>query len=259
MATTIRRIRRLIGLFWITLTALVEYAAMIAWRRDDTERAQRQSHWLHHYCRRTANLIRLKFHVHGNSGTAPLLACNHVSYLDIVALAAVTPLRFVAKSEVRGWPWLGRMARYAGTIFIQRRRRRSVLLTGHSLRRAVQQQTRVVMFLEGTSTDGETVLPFRSSLLAAAAEESWPVLPVWIDYMSRDVTWWGGMTLVPHLWRLLGREEIPVTIRFGRVMRHWDRKTLAEELHHAVCDLAQAPLSVPQQIPVFAKPQFLGI
>jgi 1-acyl-sn-glycerol-3-phosphate acyltransferase len=244
VAVAIRRIGRLIGLAWITLTALAEYAATIAWRRDDTERAQRQSRWLHRHCGRTANLIRLKFHVHGNSGTAPLLACNHVSYLDIVALAAVTPLRFVAKSEVHGWPWFGRMARYAGTIFIQRQRRRSVMLTGHHLRRAVQQNTRVVMFLEGTSTNGETVLPFRSSLLAAAVEESWPVLPVWIDYQSHDVCWWGGMTLVPHLWKLLGREEIPVTIRFGRVIRHWDRKTLAEELRHAVCELAEPAASV---------------
>jgi 1-acyl-sn-glycerol-3-phosphate acyltransferase len=175
---------------------------------------------------------------------APLVVCNHVSYLDIVVLGAVMPIRFVAKSEVQSWPWLGWLAQCAGTVFIQREKRRSLLEVSRQLELTAQKNTPVLIFPEGTSTNGKTVLPFRSSLLAVATKESTPVLPSWVGYelrdgdATRDVCWWGEMTLLPHLWNLLGYEEIVASIRFGRVIRHWDRKTLATELHLAVCDLA---------------------
>ena len=259
MAATSRRLSRLIGFGGITVTAFAEYAATIALRRDAAVRAQRQARWLQRQCQRIARLLHLRLRVHGTCGTAPLVVCNHVSYLDIVAFGAVVPVRFVAKSEVRSWPWFGWLARCAGTIFLLRKQRRSLLLASLRMRSAVQQNTRVVIFPEGTSTHGRTVLPFRSSLLAVAVEESWPVLPAWIGYESDEVCWWGEMTLLPHLWPLLGHEEIWATIRFGRVLRHWERKTLAAELHHAVCDLAEPPQSAIQRMPLFVKPQFLEI
>jgi 1-acyl-sn-glycerol-3-phosphate acyltransferase len=245
MAATLQRIGRLIGLAGITATAFAEHAATVAWRRDHAARARCQAQWLHRQSRRVAALIRLRIRVRGRGDLAPLLASNHTGYLDIVALGAVMPVRFVAKSEVRTWPWFGWLARCAGSIFIQRRQRRSTLAAGHYLRMAAQHNTRVVIFPEATSSDGHQVLPFHSSLLAVAAEESWPVTPVWIGYElvegdpAREVCWWGGMTLLPHLWRLLGHKEIWAHIHFGRVLRHWDRKTLAAELHLAVCDMAE--------------------
>ena len=254
MAPTLQRVSRLIGLAGVFLWAFVEYAAGIAWRRDLSARARCQTQWLHRQCCRVAKLIHLRIRIRGRSDTAPLLACNHTGYLDIVALGAATPTRFVAKSEVRSWPCFGWLARCGGTIFIQRRHRRSALLTGHYLRMAAQHNTRVAIFPEATSTDGRSVLPFHSSLLAVAAEESWPVSPVWISYElvegdpAREVCWWGNMTLLPHLWRLLGHKEIWVHIHFGRVLRHWDRKTLAAELQLAVRDMAErrrcAPVTV---------------
>jgi 1-acyl-sn-glycerol-3-phosphate acyltransferase len=261
MAATLRRLSRLIGFFGITGAGFVEYAITVAWRRNDVARARQQTRWLHRQCQRLAQLLHLRLRVYGHSDTAPLIVCNHVSYLDIIALGAVAPVRFVAKSEVRAWPWFGWLARCAGTIFLNRERRRVLLLTSHRLRMAVQQATRVVIFPEGTSTDGRTVLPFRSSLLAVAVEESWPVVPAWIGYelptgdAAREVCWWGDMTLLPHLWRLLGHEEIVATVRFGRAIRHWERKTLAAELHFAVSDLA-TPI---RPAPARNEPQLVSV
>jgi 1-acyl-sn-glycerol-3-phosphate acyltransferase len=158
--------------------------------------------------------------------------------------ATIRPVRFVAKSEVRRWPWFGWLARCAGTVFIERQRNRSLLAASQRLSDFARQAGGIVMFPEATSSDGHTVLPFRSSMLAMPAEENLPVTPVWIGYelpggdVTREVCWWGDMTLLPHLWRLLGFEEIFVTVRLGRPVSHSDRKVLAAELHRAVCGLA---------------------
>ena len=254
MERTIRRFTRLIGLAAITTGAFAEYAAAVAWRRGP-DRVGRQSRWVQRQAGRLARVLGLRTNLRFQPTPAPLLACNHVSYLDIVALAAVLPVRFVAKSEVRNWPWFGWLARCAGTVFIDRQRPRALLTANRHLTALAQQAGGVVMFPEGTSSDGQTVLPFRSSVLAVAVQENWPVRPVWIGYelpggnVARQVCWWGDMTFVPHLWRLLGFKEIVATVRFGRPIRHWDRKVLAAELHEAVCNLAEQSRPLPCPAP----------
>ncbi|MEI8062715.1 MAG: lysophospholipid acyltransferase family protein [Verrucomicrobiota bacterium] len=247
MERTIRRLTRLIRLVIVTTGAFAEYATTIAFRRDP-ELVHRQSRWIQRQAVRLAQLLRLQIHGRHNQ-TAPLLVCNHVSYLDIIVLASIKPVRFVAKSEVRSWPWFGWLARCAGTVFIERRRCRSLLTTNQRLSDLAQQAGSIVMFPEGTSSDGQTVLPFRSSMLDVAIDENWPVLPVWIGYdlpdgdVTREICWWGNMTLLPHLWRLLGFATISATVRFGQPIYHWNRKALAMELHAAVCDLAEQQLT----------------
>ena len=249
MEKTIRRLRRLSGLLIITAAAFAEYAVTIAGRRGP-DRGQRQSRWIQRQAGRFARILGLRMQVWIQSHTAPLLVCNHVSYLDIIVLAAARPVRFVAKSEVRSWPWFGWLAQCAGTLFIKRDHRRSLPDSNRQLADLARQVGSLVMFPEGTSSDGQTVLPFRSSLLAGAAAENLSVLPVWIGYelpdgdVTQEVCWWGEMTLVPHLWRLLGYKEIISTVRFGRPVWHWDRKVLAAQLHEAVCDLARPRLPI---------------
>ena len=238
-----RRFCRLIGLGIITLAAVTEFA-VAGWWRTGRDRALYQACWSRRYGRWIAQVLNLRVEVKGRWPTAPLLACNHLGYLDIVTLAAVVPVRFVAKAEVRHWPWFGWLARCAGTIFVQRRQPRSLIAVGNELHQAVGEGTGVVLFPEATSTDGQSVLPFRSSLLAIAAQECWPVLPVWLGYaiaegdVAHDVCWWGEMTLLPHLWRLLGLVEIRVTVRVGQPVRCGERKQLAVQLHRTVCQLA---------------------
>ena len=244
MEQAIRRLTRLTGVLVITTVAFAEYAATVAWRRAPA-RNQHPLRWIQRQAVRLAHRLGVRLDVHLRDSAVPLLVCNHLSYLDIIVLAAVQPVRFVAKSEVRHWPWFGWLARCAGTVFVDRQDQRALPVLNQRLVEVIRQTGRLVLFPEGTSSDGQTILPFRSSLLAVPAAENWPVQPVWIGYELPDgdathaVCWWGDMTLLPHLWRLLGFREIRVTVRLGRPIRHWDRKELAAQLHAAVCDLGE--------------------
>lgn len=242
MATTLRRCGRLIGLTGALSCALGEYAVVGWWRRG-ADRARYQARWSHRHAQRIARVLHLRVNLIGRWHATPLIAANHLGYLDIVTLAAVAPVRFVAKAEVRGWPVFGRLAQCAGTIFLARSDRRRLVEVNRALRGVLATGGGFVVFPEATSSDGQRVLPFRSSLLAVAAEEPHAVLPVGLRYAvddgdaAREVCWWGDMTLVPHLWRLLGFREIRVTVCVGCPVWHWDRKELAAQLHQAVTDL----------------------
>ena len=152
-----------------------------------------------------------------------LIASNHVSWLDIMVLSAVAPLSFVAKREVNGWPFFGSLARLQRTVFVDRDRRHG---TGNS-RDEMQERLKVgdilVLFPEGTSSDGRQVLPFKSSFFGAAEIDGVLVQPVSLAYrghrnlpMNRRLmpfyAWYGDMDLAPHLWEALATGPIEVTV-----------------------------------------------
>jgi 1-acyl-sn-glycerol-3-phosphate acyltransferase len=173
-----------------------------------------------------------------------LLVCNHLSYLDIIALSALRPCVFVAKREVRGWPLFGWLARGGGTIFVERDSRSAAAQHVERISSAIESGLLVVLFPEGTSSDGATVLPFKSSLLHAAAEARCPVAAAGIDYrlaegsVAHEVCYWRDMALVPHLLNLFGKQRIETTLRFSPArVRPNDRKTLARQLRAEVAAL----------------------
>jgi len=172
-----------------------------------------------------------------------LLVSNHLGYLDIPLLATELPGRFVAKSEVRGWPVIGLLASSVSTIFVDRTRRRDVVRVSGSIRQAVAEGDGVVLFPEGTSTAGHDVAPFRSALLAEAAEAGIPVHYAGLRYRTppgeppaeEAVCWWGDMTFTPHFLRLLTLSSIEATVVFGdEPILSRSRKTLAVRLNDAV-------------------------
>jgi 1-acyl-sn-glycerol-3-phosphate acyltransferase len=180
-------------------------------------------------------------------GTPPrepcVLVANHLSYLDVALLGAARPCRFVAKSDVAGWPGIGWLARLARVLFVRREERRDLLRVGDELRRTLAAGIAVAFFPEGTSTRGLDVRPFHSGLLQPAAEAGLPCLPVAIRYEtpagapapSECVCWWGDMTFPPHLWRLMTLSEVQAEVTWGeRPVRAGDRKRLAAELHAQV-------------------------
>jgi 1-acyl-sn-glycerol-3-phosphate acyltransferase len=182
-------------------------------------------------------------------GAAPagsyLLVSNHLGYTDIPVIASQTGCRFVSKSEVRHWPVVGPLARLAGTVFVNRARRRDVLRVGGEIGAAVAEGSGVVFFPEGTSTRGERVEHFRSSLLQPAAEADLPVHFATLRYETPEgeqaadmsVAWWGDMTLGPHLLHLMRMPRIDALLIFGKEpLRHSDRKLLAEGLQTAVAE-----------------------
>lgn len=122
-------------------------------------------------------------------GDAPLMiVANHISWLDIIAINAVLPVRFVAKSEVQTWPVIGWMCEKGGTIFIRRGRRRDIVRVNALLAEATRASEPVAVFPEGTTTDGTAILKFNSSLLKPATSAPATLFPVAIRYTRPDGT-----------------------------------------------------------------------
>ena len=115
-----------------------------------------------------------------------MLVANHVSWLDIFAINAVLPARFVAKSEIRGWPLIGWLCERAGTVFIRQARRHDTMRVNHAIGAALSAGDIFAVFPEGTTTDGSRVLKFHSSLLEPALQARADVQPVALRYARPD-------------------------------------------------------------------------
>lgn len=209
------------------------------------------------YYRFLCGLLRIRVQVRGAPATdiPVLIVSNHVSWADIVVLGAVAPMVFVAKSEVSGWPLIGAAARAQKVVFVDRETRQR---TGHAVDEIAARLAEghpVVLFAEGTSSDGNRVLPFRSALIGAAAAacrrsaiSQLALQPISICYpgfaglpMGRTqrprVAWYGDLDFVPHLKDFIRRNDIDAVVSFGAprvATADQDRKTMARALEHDV-------------------------
>jgi len=218
--------------------------------------------WWHGFvCR----LIGVRVSVEGRlAEERPLLiAANHVSWLDINVLSSVAPVSFIAKREVAGWPVFGWLAKLQRSVFVDRERRSATARVNSEIATRLNAGDVMVLFAEGTSSDGNDVLPFRSALLGVAqdlvrgSEEdaaNGPVYvqPVALAYirlnglpMGRQhrpiVAWHGDIDLGPHLWRLLRAGSIDVTVSFGEPIPLTDaggRKRVARDAERSVRGMA---------------------
>ncbi len=177
-----------------------------------------------------------------------LIVANHLTYLDIIALSAAMPCVFVSKKEIAAWPIFGLFGRLSGTLFLDRQTRGAVEGVAAQMRGVLAGDLPLVLFPEGTSTHGDTVLPFKTSLFEPVVALSCPVTAAAFHYALSDgsardeVHWWGTITLAPHLLNLLSKRHIQVTITFGKTCpRSGDRKAIARELHDEVTTLLKAP------------------
>jgi len=164
-----------------------------------------------------------------------LMVSNHTSYLDILALGGIARVSFVAKSEVASWPLFGTFARLQRTVFVERERRSKTGESRDQIRDRLLEGDALVLFPEGTSNDGNRVLPFKSALMGAAESQVGtdangkpvyvPVQPVSITYvglhgipMGREnrplYAWYGDMELVDHLWEGLKTGPVDLVIQF---------------------------------------------
>ncbi len=199
--------------------------------------------WLQRTARHVGRIFQLEIQSAGTLPASGLLVCNHVSYVDILVLASLAPTMFVAKREVKSWPVMGLLAQLGGTLFIDRQRRMHVGEVNDDIQRALDDGALVIVFPEGTSSDGRTVLPFKSSLLEPAAQTNHPLTVARIDYVQENsgdskVSYWGDDVFFPHLLNLLSRDQIRATIQFAPVEhRSTDRKGLARQLHEQVSGL----------------------
>jgi lyso-ornithine lipid O-acyltransferase len=233
-------------LFWfvgIALAAMVDFLCRCAFRPEKVSPVGRAV-WLQRHSRRALNIFRLKPQVAGPVPSRGLLVSNHLSYLDILVISAVTPAVFVSKAEVKFWPLAGWLAQMGGTLFVDRQRRAQVGQVNDEIQTALERGAIVVLFPEGFSSNGETVLPFKTSLLEPAALSPQPLTIGCIQYalddgdVGKDVCYWGDHTFFPHLLNLLGKRSVRAAVRFAPVQRTGaDRKQLALQLRGEILKL----------------------
>jgi lyso-ornithine lipid O-acyltransferase len=206
------------------------------------------------YHRTSSRILGFRVEVRGSiSPQHPtLFACNHSSYTDISILGGVIPGCFVAKAEVAGWPLFGCLAKLQRTVFVDRRVRTTATQRDAMAERLGAGEN-LILFPEGTSNDGNRVLPFKSSLFSVAEYRSddgraLAVQPVSITYTKLDgmplgrairpmIAWYGDMEMFSHMWTLVGLGVVTVVVEFHPVVTLRDlgsRKALAEHCHRVV-------------------------
>ena len=241
----VRAAVRFMKLLWTAFQACVHFAYLRLRNRRPLPGDVRAL-WLHIWCAKLLPRLGIDFHHEGALPERGLIVSNHLSYLDIIVLSALCPCTFVAKKEVRLWPIFGWMATMNGTVFVDRERPRKTGEVNDQLDLALQSGLRVVLFPEGTSTDGTKVLPFRSPLFASAISANEAITPAHIRYsategsVEQDICYWGDMTFLPHILKALSLKKVSALVRFSpEAMRFDDRKRAAEATREQIVALAQ--------------------
>jgi 1-acyl-sn-glycerol-3-phosphate acyltransferase len=208
-------------------------------RRRDPRRGDALVRW---WMRRLLRILNVRLELEGRiHARDTLFVCNHISWLDIICLRAVLDVAFVSKDDVARWPVIGRMAAYAGTIFLARGRQDATSLTAETMTWALRQQRPILVFPEATTTDGSSVRPFFPRLYQAAIRTRGTVQAIALSYPHADgahptVPFLGDDDLASHLWRLLAEERISAKIVFCAPLAAtgMERRVLADQTHYQV-------------------------
>jgi lyso-ornithine lipid O-acyltransferase len=201
-------------------------------------------------------ILNIKVTVAGDEGQMErggyVIIANHVSYVDGIVLGSIFPILFVSKREVKRWPIVGQWNILCGTIFINRQRKEEVGSLVDEMTRKLKQETNILLFPEGTSTNGEKLLPFQTVPLAAPLRSRSIIVPATIAYKNIDdapvtpanrdlIYWYGDMDFVSHFWKLLALRsvEVLVTIQPNIECFHYEdssagRKKLADDCYNRV-------------------------
>lgn len=234
-------LRAIVRLLRATLHALhgALICAFVFPRLDARQRMQRVGWW----SARMLRVLGIGLQTSGTPHAGPLLiVANHVSWLDILAINAVQPARFVSKADVRRWPLLGYLVACGGTLFIERERKRDALRVVHQIAEALTAREIVAVFPEGTTGEGRTVLPFHANLLQAAIATGAPVQPIVLRYddaagpFSPAAAYIGDTSLVQSLWWVACARDLAVRVDVQPTQgtRHLDRRALSEHLRENI-------------------------
>jgi 1-acyl-sn-glycerol-3-phosphate acyltransferase len=259
---SVRSFLVLAGFFAFTLP-LMPLQLLFLW--TGSRYARTFPHWYH---RQVCKIVGIRLNIDGEVAREQgvLLISNHVSWLDITVLSAVAPVSFVAKQEVASWPFVSWLAKLQRSVFVDRNRRNEVGDKANEILSRLESGDHVVLFAEGTSSDGNRVVPFKTALFAAAKPSNGNALGSNISAQTLALTytklhglplcrrgrpqvaWYGDMDLASHAWRLLGLGPLDARIRIGPPVpldAFPDRKALAryaeDKVRNDVVDLLRGP------------------
>jgi 1-acyl-sn-glycerol-3-phosphate acyltransferase len=237
------------------LVLLLSGAAALLLRSPRTRAARAQ--WLHRFAAMLLNRLGMAFKQTGVYPQHGVVISNHMGYLDIMAFAALARCVFVSKSEIAAWPLIGWMTTMSGTVYVQRGRGGSAARAKADLESVSAENVPIVFFPEGTSSDGSSVLPFRTGLLYDCIEAGQPITAARIRYrLTRDngpnaasyLPYWDDTPLAKHIFRLLGLRGIEIEITFADAPIAFspaalsDRQIAGTEAREAVLALTQLSL-----------------
>lgn len=212
--------------------------------------------------------VRVRMVGSPSSGRPLLFASNHVSWTDVMAIGSLTDVTFIAKSEVKSWPGMGPIARLQNTVFVERDRKRKAGDQAGAVAERLSDGEAIVLFAEGTTSDGTFLLPFKSTLVGAAAlaaggdHETVLVQPVAIAYTrfhgmamgrrERSITGWiGDEALVPHVIGLLRERAFDAEVHFGEPIafrQGMSRKDVTREAEARVRAMLSQAIAHPKPV-----------
>jgi len=187
-----------------------------------------------------AKIIGLHVKISGKIPDVPggLVVSNHISYIDIVTHGSTLPLRYSPKSDILKWPVLGWYLGLSRPIWTNRRSKKASRKTLRDFTKTMKKGMYLIVYPEGTSTDGKSgILPFKSTSFEAAITGNIPIIPVITRYKQRPgeptVAWYGDMTLLPHVWQMLKLPSIEAEVKFLPIILpdRKPRKELASYVH----------------------------
>jgi len=226
MSTLRGSIKFLIFLFVVGVFLTVSFIGQL-FVRDLKRRRTLFSELVHLTCRFGVWFLNLQLIIKNKPepGRNYLFVGNHLGILDVIIMASIRPTLFVTSVEMQKTPGLGLLCEMGGCLFVERRNRSNIHQEIDEIREALKQSFSITLYPEGTSTNGEKVLPFKKSLLVAAAGTGVPIKPMVINYrqvnghpMSHEwrdhVFWYGDQTFPPILWRLLQLRSCVAELEF---------------------------------------------
>lgn len=248
----IRLCRRLFRLF--QLLPWLSWMAVVSWRtshsRDQWKSIRGMARYIKIWGRGLLRIFKIKLTVHpaGAAYHGGLVVSNHMGYVDILVHSALWGMRFCPKADVRSWPVLGWYAALTHPIWIDRRSRIKSKEALEEFSATLKHGVALIVYPEGTSTDGKQVLPFKTSSFELAASGGFPIQPIVTVYRvpegADSPCWYTDIGIIPHLWQLVGIPEIrcdvyvlPQIAAEGR-----SRKELAELTCKAITEAHAAAL-----------------
>ena len=240
---TWRRIRRAVALGFVLAFCVVRYWLA---RLRGPMTLERRALWLQGAARGVMKCLGIRERVEGDLPTHGLVVSNHLSYLDVIIISSVMPCFFVAKADVSRWPYFGKAARSGGTIFLDRSSLASAMSVAEQMAERLKLQVPVLLFPEGTSTDGSEVLPFHPRLIDPATSTGAPITAAAIRYVieggveERELCWFGNEAFMPHLWKVLGVRGFSGQLRFGEPHVYTDRRVAADATHAEITAMRES-------------------